>query len=149
MDITRHLEALQHDLEALATIADPEHREAARRIAAALEPSLRLRLLELVSEAAHELDDQVPGTVELRLAGGEPSLVYAEPEPEAHPSRDDDALSARITLRLAEPLKAAVEVAAAREGVSVNTWLLQTIKRSLDRRSDRRSGKRLSGYARS
>ena len=120
-----------------------------RRIAAALERSLRLRLLQLVSEAAHELDGQVPGTVDLRLAGGEPSLVYAEAEPEAHPSRADDALSARITLRLAEPLKAAVEVAAAREGVSVNTWLLQTIKRSLDRRPDRRSGKRLSGYARS
>ena len=151
MDVTPHLEALRQDLSALAAIGDAEHNEAVRRIAAALEPSLRLRLLDVITEAAHELDAQLPGTVELRLAGGEPSLAYVESEPEARPSLGDDALalSARITLRLAETLKAAVEAAAAQEGVSVNTWLVQTIKRSLDRRSDRRGGKHLSGYARS
>ena len=113
MDVTRHLEALQRDLIALAAVGDPEHAEVVRRISAALEPALRLRLLEVLSEAAHELDGQLPGSVELRLAGAEPSLVYAEGEPEARPSLGDDALSlsSRITLRLAETLKAAVEVA--------------------------------------
>lgn len=151
MDVTRHLEALQRDLIALAAVGDPEHAEVVRRISAALEPALRLRLLEVLSEAAHELDGQLPGSVELRLAGAEPSLVYAEGEPEARPSLGDDALSlsSRITLRLAETLKAAVETAAAQEGVSVNTWLVQTIKRNLDRRPEKRVGKRLSGYARS
>ncbi len=149
MDITAHVDSLQQDLASLAAIGNSEHEETLRRISTVLEPALRLRLLEVLGEAARELDGLLPGSVEVRLAGGEPSLVYAEGEPEARPGRDDDALSARITLRLAEPLKAAVEAAAAREGVSVNTWLLQTIKRTLDRPPDRRSGKRLSGYARS
>ena len=151
MDVTSHVEALQADLARLAGIGDAEHAETLRRTAEALEPALRLRLLEVVAEAAGELGAQLRGTVEVRLAGGDPSLVYVEGEPEPTPAPADDALglSARITLRLAEALKAAVERAAAEEGVSVNTWLVQTIKRSLDRRADRPGGKRLSGYARS
>ena len=55
--------------------------------------------------------------------------------------------SARITLRLPETLKASVEAAAAREGVSVNSWLVQALARAVDRRPSRSS--RLTGYARS
>ena len=55
---------------------------------------------------------------------------------------------ARITLRLPESLKAAVEAAASREGLSVNTWLLQVLARSVETRA-RRGGHRLTGFARS
>jgi hypothetical protein len=44
-------------------------------------------------------------------------------------------------------LKAGVEAAAAREGISTNAWLVRTIGRSLDHRSAKRSRNRMQGYA--
>ena len=84
--------------------------------------------------------------------GQEPSLVYVDEEPSAPPpaAGGEDA-SARITLRLSEALKAAVEAAAAREGVSVNTWIVRALGRasSAQPTTVRRSGRRLTGYAES
>ena len=58
-------------------------------------------------------------------------------------------LSARISLRLPESLKTAVEAAAAREGVSTNAWLVRAIARATESRPVHHTGKRLSGYAQS
>jgi hypothetical protein len=44
---------------------------------------------------------------------------------------DDDGEAARITLRLPLPLKDRIESAAAREGVSVNAWLVRTLRQAL------------------
>jgi hypothetical protein len=69
---------LQGDLAAIARLGDPPTAEAGERIAAALEGALRTRLLDLLGDAAVELDAQVPsGAVELRLVAGEPQLVFA------------------------------------------------------------------------
>ena len=112
-------------------------------------PSLQLRLLDLLGEIALGLNAQVPGRVEVRLAGREPELVYVEEE-QAEPAAAsrDDALTARITLRLAEGLKAQVEVAAARESLSVNSWIVRALARGLETRSIR-AGRRLTGFAES
>jgi len=148
MQIGPYVHALQEDLAAAAALAgDEATQEAARRLAQALEPSLQLRLLDLLSEIALGLSGQVPGRVEVRLAGREPELVYVEeeqPEPAAAPG--DDALSARITLRLSEGLKAQVEVAAASESLSVNSWIVRALSRGLETRSVR-VGRRLTGFA--
>ena len=64
------------------------------------------------------------------------------------PAPGDD-LSARITLRLPETLKAGVEAAAAREGVSANAWIVRALARALEPRAARRSSNRLQGFARS
>jgi predicted HicB family RNase H-like nuclease len=62
----------------------------------------------------------------------------------------DEAFSARITLRLPESLKQRIESAAAREGASVNTWLVQALQRSVESRpSMSGSRNRLTGYGRS
>ena len=96
---------------------------------------------------------QLPsGHVEVRLVGQDPSLVYVEdeaaPQPAAAPG--DETLAARITLRLPEGLKATIEVAAAREGVSVNTWLVRALARAVSTSGPRRGpGNRLSGFGRS
>jgi hypothetical protein len=151
MQLSVHLEALQNDLAAVAAVGNAEQSEIVQRISAALEGSLRLRLLEAVTEAAHELTAQLPsGHVEVRLSGSDPTLAYIEDEPETagFVSTGEDGLAARITLRLPGALKASVELAASREGVSVNTWLVQAIGRSIDPRP-RRGGKRLTGFARS
>ena len=148
MQIGPYVHALQEDLAAAAALADSEAaREGGRRLAQALEPSLQLRLLDLLSEIALGLSAQVPGRVEVRLAGREPELVYVEEEqPEPAPAPGDDALTARITLRLSETLKAQIEVAAASESLSVNAWIVRALSRGLETRSVR-VGRRLTGYA--
>ena len=105
MNVAAYVEALQQDLANVAGIGDEAVAEAARRISAALESSLRLRLMDALGEAAAELTNQLPdGHVEVRVTGGEPELVYV-PEPGAPPPSGLDDLSARITLRLPETLR--------------------------------------------
>jgi hypothetical protein len=150
MNVAAYVEALQQDLANVAGIGDAEVAEAARRIAAALESSLRLRLMDALGEAAAELTNQLPdGHVEVRVAGGEPELVYV-PDPGAPPPSGLEDLSARITLRLPETLKAIVDTAAQEAGVSANTWLLQQITRSADpKRRPQQGGRRMTGYGQS
>ena len=149
MEIGPHVEALQNDLAAVAAVGDEAASETVHRIATALQASVRLRLLDVVTEVASELTAQLPSEhVEVRLAGGEPSLIYVGDEREpGWASPGDEPATARITLRLPEGLKASVEAAAQREGVSVNTWLVQAISRSIDPRPTR--GRRITGFARS
>src|SRR5436190_909561 len=148
MNVAAFVEALQRDLEAVAGMGDDAVAEAARRISAALEPSLRLRLMDVLGEAAVELTGQLPnGHVEVRLAG-DPELVYVEDRSGPMPTADES-LSARITLRLPETLKSIIDAAAQDEGVSANTWLLQQIHKSAQPKRRGRSGRRMTGYGRS
>ena len=150
MDVAAYVEALQQDLANVAGIGDEAVAEAARRIAAALESSLRLRLMDALGEAAAELTNQLPdGHVEVRVSAGEPELVYV-PDPGAPPPSGLEDLTARITLRLPETLKTIVDAAAQEAGVSANTWLLQQITRSADpKRRNQPGGRRMTGYGQS
>ena len=106
-----------------------------------------LRLLEVLEDAARELSEQLPyASVEVRLEGGEPVLVVVDAE--APPGVEEE-LAARLTLRLPNALKEAVEAAAAAEAVSANAWLLRAIARSTARRGRSGPGTRIRGYARS
>jgi hypothetical protein len=153
MELSRHVAAIQADLAAAAGLGDEATAEAARRLSAALEASLQLRLIDVLTEAALDLDLQLrAGRVEVRLAGRDPQLVLLDepsaPEDVAAPGEES---SARITLRLPEPLKAAVEAAADREGVSTNAWIVRALRREAEQRADRprHSPKRIQGFARS
>jgi predicted DNA binding CopG/RHH family protein len=151
MQMAPHIEALQSDLAEIAAIGDEATAQAAQRLSLALRSSVGLRILDALTEAALELSAQIPtGHVEVRLAGQDPSLVFvAEQEAEPAAAADDDQ-SARITLRLPESLKARLDAAAAREGVSVNTWLVRAISRAVSsHRPSVRVGNRLSGFGRS
>jgi len=152
MQLETHVQALQTELAALAGIGDEQVATAADRLSHALAPALRLRLLELLSEAALDVSSQLAaGHVEIRLAGQEPSLVYVEHDEAAAPAPAEDGLTARITLRLPDSLKASVEGAAAKEGVSVNTWIVKALARGLTSAvaSGGRIGSRLTGYGQS
>jgi hypothetical protein len=150
MQMTPFVDALMRDLASVAGGAPAEEREIVRRLGAALEASARLRLLEAVSEAAQELSSQLPeGRAEVRLAGAEPSLVYVpEERVAAAAGSGEDALAARISLRLSQALKVEVESAAARDGTSANSWIVQTLTHAVEARP-RVPGRRLTGYARS
>jgi hypothetical protein len=152
MELAPHVDALVRDLTAIAAVGDDATSQAAARLAAALKASAGLRLLDALSEAALELGEQLPGGhVEVRLAGQDPSLVYVEDEPAPTAPSGEENLSVRITLRLPEGLKVAVEGAAARDGVSVNTWLVRALARAVSSWASRGSGSgnRLQGFARS
>jgi HicB family len=150
MQLEPHVDALRAELAALADLGSEEAAAVAEQLGRALSSTLGLRLLEVLSEAALEVNAQLPGGhVEVRLAGQEPSLVYVEDEA-ATPAAAaaDDGLNARITLRLPDSLKASVEAAASADGVSVNTWLVRALGRALAG-SVARVGNRLTGYGRS
>jgi len=155
VELRPFIEGLQADLEGLAAVGDDAVAEAARRLTSALGASAGLRLLDALSEAALELSNQLPaGHVEIRLSGQDPAFVYVEDEGEAPaPPAGDEVLVARISLRLPEALKSAVEAAAAQEGVSVNTWLVRSLGRLISSgagSSGRRGpGNRLTGFGRS
>jgi len=152
MQLDTHVQALQSELAALAGIGDEQVAIAADRLSQALAPSLRLRLLELLSEAALEVSSQLPaGHVEIRVVGQEPSLVYVEHEEAAPAPPPEDGLTARITLRLPDSLKVSIEGAAGKEGVSVNTWIVKALSRGLATAisGSGRIGSRLTGYGQS
>lgn len=176
MDLTTYVEAVRRDLAAAADTGGPEVQALAERLAAPLESSLRLALLDALSAAAAEITrDLAPGSVDLRLRGREPSFVVALPPPlqdrptDAEPARlapatdsadAEDATMTRINLRLTEDLKGRVEDSARRSGISVNAWLVRAAsgalaRTDLDDRDDRgrggraaHGGERFTGWVR-
>jgi hypothetical protein len=163
MNLTQYVEHLRRELAVAADLGGDEARELAARHTASLEPATRLMLFEALSAAADEITRELaPGSVELRLRGGEPEFVVtsapaAEPvaaAPEPPPPDAEDGAIARINLRLPEQLKAGVEQAAGRERLSVNAWLVRAVAAALahDDRGTRPRGGRIGdsyqGWAR-
>jgi hypothetical protein len=148
MNLSIVIDSLRAELTAVGELGDERVAGVAERLADTLAASLRLRLQDVLAQAALELSSKLPsGHVEVRLAGQEPELVFVEGESDAAPAGAE--LSARITLRLPESLKTSVEAAAAREGVSVNAWLVRALARAADSRPRPAGGRRLTGYGRS
>jgi HicB family len=137
MDLTPLIAALRQDLASAAAVGGLEVEVAAERLLLALDPALRLTLMDALSQAASEIGAALPGAqVSVRLQGREPVFVVegapAAAAPEEHPAEpfDDDEIDAageatgRITLRIPESLKARAETLAARKGQSLNSWLV-------------------------
>jgi hypothetical protein len=138
MELAPHLGKLRADLASAAAVGGEDVATAARLLGDAVEPALRLVLLDLLTEAAEDLTHQLGGaTVEVRLHGREPELVATLPQlPGPEPVEDADAedSTARLTLRLPESLKGRCEQAAAAEGTSLNSWLVRAVNQALDPR---------------
>ena len=149
MQIDGYIQALREDLARIAAVGDESTARAAELVAVALESALGRRLMEALGEAALELSTQLDdGRVEVRFAGADPELVFVRDEG-VEPEAATDELSARITLRLPDSLKVRIEEAASRDGVSVNTWIVQALGRVSSGGTRRSSGRRLTGYGRS
>ena len=139
MDITPYVDTLRRDLVAAAEAGSDDLKQAAERLAYALDPSARLALMEAISHAAAEITAELPeGSVDVRLVGREldfvvemapPSAAPTPPPPPAPPTPDeDDGDLARITLRIPESVKARAEEKAAAAGQSLNTWLVNVVR---------------------
>ena len=150
MQIDGLIQALREDLVRVAALGDETTSRAADLLSVAIEASLGRRIQDVLAQAALELNDQLESAhVEVRIAGHDLQLVLVR-EDGTTPEPVDEALSARITLRLPESLKERVESAAARESASVNTWLIQVLQRAVESRRPMSVGRnRLTGYGRS
>lgn len=152
MNLTGYVDDLQHRLVLAADAAGDDARQLAERLTAPLDAAVRLVLLDALSAAASEISAELaPGSVDVRLRGGDPEFVVAAPRALAEPAAGtappaampaalpvgpgadaDEGTTTRTTLRLPDHLKAQVEVAAARDGVSVNTWLVRAVAAALE-----------------
>ena len=139
MDLTPYVDSLRRDLVAASEAGSDELKQAAERLAYALDPSARLALMEAISHAAAEITAELPeGSVDVRLVGREldfvvemapPSALPTPPPPPAPPvPEDDDGDLARITLRIPEAVKARAEEKAAAAGQSLNTWMVGVVR---------------------
>lgn len=155
MELTPYVDGLRRDLLAAAAAGTEETRRTAELLASALDPAVRLMILEALSAVTADVTEALPGvTVEVRMHGREPRIAVGSVEPEpAHsapaPTEEADG-TARVTLRLPESVKTRTEEAAGREGVSVNAWLVRAVVQALDppRPGSARVGRRITGYAR-
>jgi hypothetical protein len=152
MQLTPYLEAVARDLDRATALADEQTREVTHRVAAAIEPGLRLAMVQLLSDAAAQLTAELGGPViSVRMEGRDPAwhVVREEPDPvvpEAEPADEDN--SARVTVRLPEAIKKRAEVAAQNAGQSLNTWIVQALRRaSTADHPSHRSSRRISGWA--
>ena len=128
MKMSKFVGMLSADLKALGQLGGTELESAISRLIPTLEPVLRTRLLEALTEVAGELKDQLPGArIEARLRDDEVELVYLQDESTTRETPSE--LNARITLRLPEDLKSRIESAATKEGISLNSWLLKASER--------------------
>src|SRR4051794_3803703 len=146
MDITPYVESLRHDLAAAAEAGGEETKAAAERLALALDPAVRLALMDALSQAAAEITSELDaGSVDVRLRGREPQFVVdvpaaptqplapQAPTPPTPPSaaeaeaEEDDSV-ARITLRLPESVKYKAEELAAKSGHSLNSWIVNVVR---------------------
>jgi hypothetical protein len=158
------VEGLEDDLKRAAAVGGEETRRAAGVLAEALGSSVRLRFMDALQQAAEELADSLPGFgVEVRLQGRDPVLTVT-PSAQAGDlagtgglAADDgggedgsgEAEIARITLRLPERLKSQIERAAQRQGISVNSWLVDAAAAGLQLpAAGRRGARRVTGFVR-
>src|SRR5438309_7937763 len=134
MHLTPHLAQVQDQLTAAAALGDDRTREIAASLATAAAPAVRLAVLNALSAAADEitaalLDHPGSPTVSVRLDEDDVHIsVQNTAEPATPPTEaraEEGDTSARISLRLSEALKSDIDRAAARDGVSVNTWLVR------------------------
>ncbi|WP_433334375.1 hypothetical protein [Spirillospora sp. CA-294931] len=148
MELMPYVEDLRRELAVAAGTGGPDARALAERLTGPLESAVRLALLEALSAAADEITRELaPGSVEVRLRGGDPGFVVTPPQtapppanvaggapsaPAAGPPPGDDGGTARMTLRLPEHLKVRVEEAAGRQGTSVNAWLVRAVSTAFD-----------------
>jgi predicted HicB family RNase H-like nuclease len=163
MELKDYSDALRGELAAITRFANEDVARAGQMLAEALDSSVQLALLDVLSAAAAEITSELDDiVVEVRLAGGEPTfnVSHTAPEPAAEPApaeAADESGSARITFRLPDALKGRIEAAAAAQHLSVNTWLVRAASQALDSPSGaprppfskRGPGQRITGYARS
>ena len=159
MDLQPYVDAVRHELNLAAAAGGAEAQALADRLSAPLASAIRLALLEALSAGVEEITSELaPRSIELRLRGRDPEFVVSAPldEPSAHEPfdlafGDDEGGTWRITLRLPESLRAAVEGATRHDGSSLNAWLVRAVAAAVQSKAGRAtpgSGRQVTGWVR-
>jgi hypothetical protein len=185
MDLSPYVESIHRQLAAAGEAGGNETRAVAERLTAPLDSAIRLALQDALAGAAEEITCELaPGSVELRLRGGHPEFVVTPPPADLAdnagiwdvderaptnragpaalagapfpPADGDEGSMTRINLRMPDHVKSRIEQAAARDGLSVNAWLVRAASAALDeagpmgggRRRASPGGQRYQGWAR-
>lgn len=168
MELTGYVEALQSQLAVAAAAAGKEGIEIAERLTGPLDAAARLVLQDALSDAAQEITrDLAPGSVEIRLRGRDLAFVVTVARAAEEPAREDadvsggrasepagEGATSRISFRPPDHLKARIEDAAERDGLSVNAFLVRTLTAVLDpgrapsTRIDNKGATRVDGWFR-
>ncbi len=176
MELTPYVASLQRELAVAAAAGGPDAEALAERLTAPLDSAVRLTLQQAVVDAAAEITLALaPGSVDVRLAGrglafvvtppatAAPDSVTSSVAPPAAGAEDgNEGGTSRITFRPSDRLKADIEAAAEREGLSVNAFLVRMLTLAVRRTGPAdtdlppstgpvatpRGGQRLSGWAR-
>lgn len=134
MDLECYVNQVREQLIDAARVGDERTREMAVALAATAGPAVRLALLGAVSAAAEEITAQLADArVNAQLDGDSIQLEVTRAQAAPVLLVEDGDASARVSLRLSESLKSQVEVAARREVISVNTWLIRAAGAALGR----------------
>lgn len=169
MDVQPYLEAVAQDLARATALADDQTRELTGRVATALEPALRLALVQALSDAAGEITSQLDGAVvTVSVEGRDPVLRVqdvpgtaavpaddpasaAGTHPEAAEDEEPGGDPARVTVRLPDQLKRRAEALAAQADQSLNTWIVQAVRRAAAPQPEPTAGRshsrRITGWA--
>lgn len=159
MDLQPYVDAVRDELRLSAAAAGADAQELTDRLSAPLESAMRLALLEALSAAAEEITGEMaPRSVEVRLRGRDPEFIVSRALEEIPDQQvftapiDDDGGTWRVTLRLPEGLRSAVESAARRDGLSLNSWLVRAAAAASQGQPPDGSaagrGKRVTGWVR-
>jgi hypothetical protein len=142
MELTPYIDRLRSDLATAAEAGGLEARAVAERLTLALDSAMRMTVLEVLSDAAAEMTQQLPGAaVDVRLKGRDPQFAVTLTEPDddtrviaeepADEADEADETVARITVRLPESVKSRAEEVATARGQSLNAWIVQALRLAL------------------
>jgi hypothetical protein len=161
MDLTPYVDRLGEELAVIAEAGGEEVRAAAERLTLALGSAVRLTLLDALAAATDEITlDLAPGSVDLRLRGGDAhfvvipaaaSSVQVDDEPDDVASAGEETQgrlhlpadggpTSRINLRISDQLRARIEEAAGQAGLSVNAWLVRAAAAAMEAKSHQGPG---------
>ena len=148
LDLSRLIAGLEQPLQ---LVPDPELRERLRIYVQAAKPQVERAAFDLLAQTVQVINDASPD----QLA----SLIYADgtlnvqvqdvQEDDSDAPFSEDSLE-RVTLRLPKGLKDLIDVAAARRGISANSWYVRSLSRAVARqlREAEEGGEREGGHGR-
>jgi hypothetical protein len=147
MDLSQYVNQLREDLASAAAAGDEQTRRTAALLGSAIEPAARLAVMSALSDLAAEVTAALPDhVVEVRLDGRDVRVsVTGQPGSEEQHEEEEETERpfsfsgfggdtgdiSRITLRLVEQIKNQAEQAASQQGMSLNSWLAQTVQGAL------------------
>lgn len=147
MNLDPYLASVLADLDRATALADEQTRQVAAKVASAVEPALRLALVHALSDAAANVTSELTdAAVVVRMEGRDPVLSVhrteiVPPAPAAPPAPPapglpehldaEDGETARVTVRLPQSLKAQLDRLAVDADQSLNTWIVQALRRAV------------------